>query len=939
MTEHPTRHGAAGGDAIRWRGLSGTVLGLVIPACLWAQNPASVWISAPDSKVVAGSSLALTLVARDSGGRALANPNCSWSATGNNPFTVDSGGIVTARSLGIGDITAACGNARNTVRLQSVPSAITVAPVDIEIVVGDQVSYTAQALDVNGNPIPNTPISWNVIGEDGNNTASVFVSQNGTLTSVGVGRFTVRATFSYNPPPNGQPGAGPGQFIPQFYGRTHVTVRPAKTYKLTRLASTGDRRQFFQLRPRRSQIAVSASGKVAFNASLEGYATGMFLYDGQPRMVAAAGYPGDVPGTMIWDFDEPAINRQGEIFGSMGYWGIGTGLVWITPGGVPRYVLQDGSTVYDIRNIFASRLALSDSGVAVFRGTLLNPGARVRTSGLFSISTDGSINLLFESVQALDKLPAGWNFTNEFATDNAQNVAFSVANAGLQTIYRLDSSGNARRIAGAGDRMDNRDVRTVRNPILSPNGDLGLIVDFTTGPSRMLLCPGADCTKAFTYDSGDIRAIYQINDHGQAVVYANAGSGPGIHVWDGKSNPKAIFLEGKLSPTGAVYSGFQSAGIASNGDVIAQARGATNLFLIVRASGSQRTTLAQAGDFVTGLAGATFANIALGAKTGPAHLLVGGNRNNVFEASLTGVIPRLLAGDRLPAGGWFEANYNVRKLPSGEIMAATDDSLHLVTANSANVLKTFPSLMDGVNTNSPFLFTGNSNGMIATVHGTQSNIQRLMTAQNGQWRQAAWIGSTNNAFRTVSPSGGNFDAVNDLWVTDDGIVYANMRVNGGPSGAFLYDGNTWTNIAVVGDTIDSRALQAVNEIHVGGSHIYARFQLSNSQAIYEYTGGGWKRIIGVSDNSPTGNIINNVGAFDANRLGQVAARIDSGGAVQLVVIDGSQVRVVQDFNAAAETGEWLRDPIMIDFRDDGRIFFTVRSYTDQFTLYEADPLS
>src|SRR5258708_6367824 len=62
---------------------------LLFPAILVAQNPASVWITAPDSRVVAGASVQLTVLARDSAGRPLPNATCSWSAAGNNPFSVN----------------------------------------------------------------------------------------------------------------------------------------------------------------------------------------------------------------------------------------------------------------------------------------------------------------------------------------------------------------------------------------------------------------------------------------------------------------------------------------------------------------------------------------------------------------------------------------------------------------------------------------------------------------------------------------------------------------------------------------------------------------------------------------------------------------------------------------------------------------------------------
>jgi hypothetical protein len=438
------------------------------------------------------------------------------------------------------------------------------------------------------------------------------------------------------------------------------------------------------------------------------------------------------------------------------------------------------------------------------------------------------------------------------------------------------------------------------------------------------------------FESGDLRSIYMIGATGQVVFYGNAS----ILLWDAKTTPRTIFQEGKLAPNGAVYTQFQSAGITAGGDIVAQARASSNLFLIVRASGTQRILLAKAGDFVRATSGPAFANLALGAKSGPAHLLTGGNRSNIFEASPDAVLPKFLAGDRLPAGGWFEANYQARKMPGGELIVATDDSLHIVSPDSTALLQTFPAiLVDGVNTSAPFSYAGNTTRFIASVHSTSVGTPRMLSLQDGVWRHLAWIGSASAAYRTPSPGGGNFDGVLDHWVTDDGLIYANIRVNGGPSGAFVYDGFQWRAIALIGDDIEGRKLQSINDIRIGGSHLFARMQLANRIGIYEYAGGEWTHIVAQSDDAPTGNTIGSVGTFDANRLGQVAARIDSGGASQLVVYSGGNARVVQDFNQAiAETAEWLREPTMIDLRDDGRIFFTIRNFTDQFTLYEADPI-
>ncbi|MBI3679711.1 MAG: hypothetical protein HY235_04880 [Acidobacteria bacterium] len=919
-----------------------SLLPWLMPLALWAQTPASVWIGAPENRIVAGSSVQLTAVPRDGSGRALSNVTCNWTAPPNAPFTVNSAGMTTAQALGIGDITAQCGNARNTIRLQAIPSSIVVTPSEKEISIGDTVAYSARVLDVNGRLIPDVPLTWNVIGEDGNNTASVFIGRDGTLGSVGVGRFTVRAMFNYNPPPGGQPGAGPGQFIPQFYGRARVTVRPPKSFLLTRLASTGDKRESFQLRPRRGAISANASGQVAFNASLEGYATGMFLLEnGQPRLLAAAGEPGNVPGTMVYEFDEPALNNRGEVLATVYYWGIGSGLVWITPGSAPRFILQDGSALEDVRNIYSSRLALNDNGQGVFRATFLYPGTRNRLTGLFMISRRGDFELLVETSQRLAGMDAEWSLTSEFSIDNDGNVVFQVNQGQSSSVYRRGADGRVRRVLGTGDKLDGREVRSAWSPVHSlGGGHMAYIAEFTTGQRRLMLCPLADCSQAKyveNFQNNDLRSISAINESGQLVFYGNLGQAPGIYLWDGKAAPRAVFLEGRPSPSGSIFLSFQSAGVTANGDVIAQARLSSNLLSVVRGSGNQAGTLVQAGQMVTATAGAAFSALVLGDKVGPAHLLTGGWRTNVVEASPAGVFPRLLAGDRLPDGGWFEANTRPRKLPGGEMLIGTDESLHLMSAGGARLLRAFPVVVDGVPTYTPVFYTGNSSG-VAAVLNNSAGVQRLFLIDAGVWRHAAWIGSWNPNYRTASPAGGNFDGINDMWVAEDGLLYGNMRINGGPGGLFSYNGQRWQSVALIDSEVDGRRLLAINDIRVGGARLFASFQLQNRSGIYELTPDGWRRLIASGDDSPTGNVINGVGLFDANRLGHVAVRIGSGGVPQLVLFTDSKLHVVLDYNQVTDAGEWLRDPVSIDLRDDGRVFFISRSYKDEFVLYEADPL-
>ncbi len=913
---------------------------IAFPAILWAQAPASVWITAPENRIVAGDSVQLTAVARDGTGRPLTNATCNWTAAANAPFTIGAGGMATAQSLGIGDIVAQCGNARSTIRLQSIPASIVVTPGEKEIAVGEDVAYSARVLDVNGAEIADVPLSWTVVGEDGFNTASVFIGRDGTLTSVGLGRFTVRAAFNYNSPPAGQPGAGPGQFIPQFYGRARLTVRPLRPFRITKLATTADKRDSFLLRPRQGQIAVNGLGQVAFNGSLEGYATGLFLADqGPPRLLLATGEPGIVPGTMITEFSEPAINNRGEVLTTVNYWGSGPGLVLVTPGSAPRFILHDASGFEELRSIYASRLALNDHGTGIFRASYLYTASTARRTGLFQISPQGDVGLVLDTAQALPGIDGAWTFTNDFSVNNDGQVAFTVRAGGPQILYRI-SSGRIQRIAGAGDQLDGRVVSEALGPVHSlVGGHLAFGLAFTAGPTRLALCPRGDCSpgqiKYLEIQNG-LRSVYSVNESGHVAFYGGAPS-HGVHVWDGKNSPRPVFLEGRLSPAGSPFTQFYSAGVTANGDVIAQARLESNLFSVVRSSGNRASTLVEAGQTVSATAGMTFTNLVPGDKLGPAHLITGSNGGNVVEVSSRGIFPKLIWGDQVPGGGWYEWNSAPRKTPNGGLLVGTGDSLNLWDAERSVLLARFQSV-EGVRVYGPAQFTGNSNGTVAVLNWTSAGPQLLSFVESGALRPLAWIGSGGGNYRTPSPTGGNFEGINQMWVADDGILYCIMRVNGGREGLFSFDGQQWRAVTLVDSILEGRRIQSIRDIRVGGSQVFAQIQLQDGNGIYRLTDGAWTRVIGTGDDSPTGNIINNTGAWDVNRMGHVATALNSGGRPQLALITDSKVRVVLDYSEPAVGGVWLRDPVSVDLRDDGRIFFISRSYKDEMTLYEAAPL-
>ena len=274
----------------------------------------AVYITAPDSHVTSGDTMTLAAAAADANGNVMPNAAITWSSSSDTILSVDKTGVVTAKGLGIADISAVASNIRSTVRIQVLPQRIELTPGDTEIIVGDTLSFTAKALDMKGQTIPNVTFTWGTIAADGFSTVSVGIDRNGKVSSYAVGAFVVRAYVSY--------ATGPGQFIPQFFGTAALRVKSPRQWRLSRVVGTNDVRNSSLLLPRRNlRMSVNESGQIAFMGSLDGYAAGLMMWDQNAvKVLASSGTPTLIPGTFLYDCGEPALNNRGDVVaGCSGY--------------------------------------------------------------------------------------------------------------------------------------------------------------------------------------------------------------------------------------------------------------------------------------------------------------------------------------------------------------------------------------------------------------------------------------------------------------------------------------------------------------------------------------------------------------------------------------------------------------------------------------------
>jgi len=111
--------------------------------------------------------------------------------------------------------------------------------------------------------------------------------------------------------------------------------------------------------------------------------------------------------------------------------------------------------------------------------------------------------------------------------------------------------------------------------------------------------------------------------------------------------------------------------------------------------------------------------------------------------------------------------------------------------------------------------------------------------------------------------------------------------------------------------------------------------LRQGQMLAEYRTGEWTWIAGFQDDAPQGNLINNIGAYDVNRRGDIAFTINGG---QVLVYRSGGVSRVVHFNVEAPEALDFFSVQQVELREDGRIYFGGVNPLDQYVIYLAEPL-
>ena len=162
------------------------------PIVVTAPPVQTVTVAPGTASVITGSTQQFTATLRDAAGVLLPGREVTWSSSGPAVATISNGGLLTAVAAGTVTVTATSEGKTGTatVTVTNPPVAtVTVAPLTASMLPGEQLSFSARAVDAAGNVLTGRSVTWSTA-----NPVIAVVSSAGRVTAAGAGTTTVTAT-------------------------------------------------------------------------------------------------------------------------------------------------------------------------------------------------------------------------------------------------------------------------------------------------------------------------------------------------------------------------------------------------------------------------------------------------------------------------------------------------------------------------------------------------------------------------------------------------------------------------------------------------------------------------------------------------------------------------------------------------------------------------
>jgi len=879
--------------------MRGLPFALLLPVAALAQQPARIHVEAAVSRIIVGERLQFRATARNANGDLMPNVPLTWSSTNARVASVDSSGMVTASDLGFAQIAAQSGNVRGAIELQMIPLRIEVDPPDREMTVGDSQQFTARALNINGEPIPNVAFTWQVLGANAGQINAAIISRDGMLETRGTARVSVRAQFNY-------PFA-PGR-IEQIWGSATVNIRAARQFRVRRLLSSADVRHQFQLRNARN-VALNESGHAAFVASLDGLADSVMIHDGSLQPAAAGENFSDC---------QLAINARADVAGICNTF-TSPSLLVLFSAGRRQTLLVSGAQTGGFAGFSPSRL--SRNSLNIHRDLLLEashrpPGSSVNQPGLFRLLGGTRIEL----VSSAD--------ISEFGhADNGDVFFISRPSPSSNETSLFRWRGEApEKILAPGDSFAGSRVVRVHNLAVASTGEAAALANLASGATQILRIAGSLAASPVPGCCVNIQSVDR-----SAVLFTGQGqAGFGLYRWQPGSQHASLVSLGAIAPNGEPLTQIYSARWTSSGDAIVHAETAENRFVLFRTAG-RGSLLAQAG-----LPVQTDANLNLpfsgtlipGLRAGPVLLRLG-NPSSIFELDTGLLTPRLLHGDTLPATGFLGPGSAFGN-SAGDLFFDNGNGIVRFRAGQLErIIVQHAEIEPGVVLNQLQLLAVNDSGAVVFVTPFSGNPQRLYLWDSGRftllWRAGQDIGAP-------------IDRWNELALDSNGRILATVSHQGPFSALLAWQGGRWQTLLSRADRMFAgRQLGNINFIIARGD----RFYLNIAGQLADYDGAALRPALTEGANFPDGGQFQNLSRFDANLRGDtaVASNRNFGGGSSLEFNTGGAFRSIHLPFAQTEEGDLLVSFWEVQLREDGRIFFGATDVMGRYGLYVAEPLN
>jgi hypothetical protein len=905
-------------------------LTLGVWAAARAQGPArTVHVSSPKARLVAGEQIQLAAIARDQNGAARPNDAFQWRSSNTNLATVDNNGVVAARGLGLVDIFAVTAGVQGQVRLQILPQRIDVIPAAAELFVGDRLQYTAVARDINGAAIPGVNFTWQLTGANGGFTQAATVSGSGVLAARAAARITIRAVVPYD--------GVVSQFVTSFVGLARLEIKPRNDFRLTRVASTADLRHSFLLRPIAGRsIATNDLGQIALVGSLDGLTTALLLWEnGRFDVLATGGSPGPTSGGILTDFSAPALNNRGQVLTRASAQGAG-GLLLASRGSA-SYLAVDGQAGAGIEGLGGFNItpySLNENGDVVYWASYRQVNAAQNRIGLFRQAAGGTPQLIFTSGDRLPSLGAANLSIGEFGIDRAGAVYFLAVAGNNRAVFRQERFLEPTRLVGTGDRVGDATLRNLSRLAVGEDGDVAFFYNASDNSQGVARFAAGRLQFAPHRSSSGILTAHS---RGGVVYHAESQLGWGLYRWTGEGAPAVVLLQGRLAPNNEPVLQFYSAAVNSRGEVVAQLRTPLSESLFAR-PGAASPVLFQAGTRIDASAGPQLGNGSLlrGPGSGSPYLLLG-SPSSVFQLGSRGLEPRLVLGDRLPDGRAYNGVGNRLETPDGNLCFDPFDGSNRILL--ADRLESYAvgqfTTADGVFVGRGTVRAFNARGAALWQAGTDRNHTRVYLTE-GERNTLLLLSGPDPQWQTASPAGGRVTGFNEMVLDDRGRVLAVLRPEGGPSGLFLWENGRWRTTALFNTTqVNSNLVTNAGNLLAVGDRFYAVLNLRQGSALAELRDAEWTWIAGLNNDAPSGNTINNIGAYDVNRRGDIVFAANGG---QLLIFRSGGVSRLVHFNVDAPEGLDFFTVQQVELREDGRIYFAGLNLLDQYVLYLAEPM-